>query len=70
MSNAAIKVENPGEKYQIKYEQKESYQTFQDMILNGSKNIIRSLNLFDLFDLCVVGIIHFRKTEKVFADVI
>ena len=67
MSNAAIKVENPGEKYQIKYEQKESYQTFQDMILNGSKNIIRSLNLFDL---CVVGIIHFRKTEKVFADVI
>jgi len=47
MSNIAIKVENLGKKYLIKHEQKESYQTFQDVILNGSKNIVRSLNPFD-----------------------
>ena len=47
MSNIAIKVEGSGKKYFIKHEQKESYQTFQDMILNGSKNIIKFLNSFD-----------------------
>jgi len=38
MSNIAIKVENIGKKYLIKHEQKESYQTFQNMLLNGSNN--------------------------------
>ena len=46
MSNITIIVENPGKKYLIKHEQKESYQTFQDMLLNGSKNFINFLNLF------------------------
>ena len=32
MSNIAIKVEKLGKKYLIKHEQKESYQTFQDML--------------------------------------
>jgi lipopolysaccharide transport system ATP-binding protein len=47
MSNVAIKVENLGEKYLIRHQQKESYQTFQDLILKGSSNIIQSLNPFN-----------------------
>ena len=46
ISNIAIKVEGLGKKYLIKHEQKESYQTFQDLLLNGSKNLVSSLNPF------------------------
>ena len=44
--NIAIKVENLGKKYIIKHEQKESYQTFQDMLLNGGRQFVNSLNPF------------------------
>jgi lipopolysaccharide transport system ATP-binding protein len=47
MTNIAIKVENLGKKYLIRHQQKESYQTFQDLILKGSSNIIQSLNPFN-----------------------
>ena len=47
MSNIAIKVENLGKKYFIRHEKKESYETFQDVLINGGKKIITSLNPFD-----------------------
>ena len=40
MSNVAIKVEGLGKKYLIKHEKKESYQTFQDMLLRAGKQLI------------------------------
>jgi len=46
MSNIAIKVENLGKRYIIQHEKKESYKTFQDVLVNGGKKIITSLNLF------------------------
>jgi len=46
MSNVAIKVENLGKKYIIQHEKKESYKTFQDVLINGGKKIITSLNPF------------------------
>jgi len=45
ISNIAIKVEGLGKKYLIKHEQKESYQTFQDLLLNGSRNVINLLKI-------------------------
>lgn len=45
-SNIAIKVENLGKKYIIHHEKKESYKTFQDVLVNGGKKIITSLNPF------------------------
>ena len=47
MSNIAIKVENLGKRYFIRHEKKESYETFQDVLINGGKKIITSLNPFD-----------------------
>lgn len=46
MTQVAIKVENLGKKYLIKHEQKESYKTFQDALINTGKKIITSLNPF------------------------
>lgn len=46
MNNIAIKVENLGKKYIIQHEKKESYKTFQDVLMNGGKKIITSLNPF------------------------
>lgn len=45
-SNIAIKVENLGKKYIIQHEKKESYKTFQDVLINGGKKIITALNPF------------------------
>ncbi len=46
MSDLAIKVEELGKKYLIKHEGQERYKTFQDVLLNGSKRVINSLNPF------------------------
>ncbi len=46
MSNIAIKVENLGKRYIIHHEKKESYKTFQDVLVNGGKKVITSLNPF------------------------
>ena len=46
MGNIAIKVENLGKKYIIHHEKKESYKTFQDVLVNGGKKVITSLNPF------------------------
>ena len=46
MSNIAIKAENLGKRYFIRHEKKESYETFQDVLINGGKKIITSLNPF------------------------
>ncbi len=46
MSNIAIKAENLGKKYIIHHEKKESYKIFQDVLVNGGKKIITSLNPF------------------------
>ena len=46
MNNIAIKVANLGKKYIIHHEKKESYQIFQDVLVNGGKKIITSLNPF------------------------
>lgn len=46
MSQIAIKVENLGKKYLLKHEQRESYQTFQDVLVNNGKKIITSINPF------------------------
>ncbi len=47
MSDIAIKVENLGKKYIIRHEKQEPYKTFQDVLVNGSKKIITSLNPFN-----------------------
>ena len=47
MSDVAIKVENLGKKYIIRHEKQEPYKTFQDVLINSGKKIIRSLNPFD-----------------------
>ncbi|MEA3456553.1 MAG: hypothetical protein U9R26_08575 [Campylobacterota bacterium] len=47
MSNIAIKVEKLGKKYYICHEKKESYETFQDVLIDGSRKIAASLNSFD-----------------------
>ncbi len=47
MSDIVIKAENLGKRYFIRHEKKESYETFQDVLINGGKKIITSLNLFD-----------------------
>ena len=47
MSNVAIKAENLGKRYFIRHEKKESYKTFQDILINGGNKIITSLNPFD-----------------------
>ena len=46
MNNVVIKVEGLSKKYLIKHEDQERYQTFQNALLNGSKNIANLLNLF------------------------
>ena len=46
MGNIAIKVENLGKKYIIHHEKKESYKTFQDVLVNAGKKVITSLNPF------------------------
>ena len=46
MNNIAIKVENLGKRYIIHHEKKESYKTFQDVLVNGGKKVITSLNPF------------------------
>ena len=47
MSNVVIKVEGLSKKYLIKHEQKESYQIFQDMLLNGGRQFVNALNPFN-----------------------
>ncbi len=47
MSDVAIKVENLGKRYFIRHEKKESYETFQDVLINGGKKIITLINPFD-----------------------
>ena len=49
MSNIAIKAENLGKRYFIRYEKKESYETFQDVLINGGKEIITSFDPLDKF---------------------
>ena len=46
MNNTAIKAENLGKRYFIRHEKKESYETFQDVLINGGKKIITLLNPF------------------------
>ena len=46
MSDIAVKVENLGKKYLIRHEKQESYKTFQEVLINGGKKIITSLNPF------------------------
>ena len=46
MSDIAIKAENLGKKYFIRHEKKESYETFQDVLIDAGKRIITSLNPF------------------------
>ena len=47
MSNITIKAENLGKRYFIRHEKKESYETFQDVLIDAGKKIITSLNPFD-----------------------
>ena len=46
MSEIAIKVENLGKKYTIRHEKQEQYHTFRDLLIDGGKKIITSLNPF------------------------
>jgi len=46
-SNIAIKVENLGKRYFVRHEKKEFYETFQDVLMNGGRKIVASLNSFD-----------------------
>ena len=62
MSDIAIKVENLGKRYFIRHEKKESYETFQDVLINGGKKIITSLNLFDR-----LSIIEYETTGEFWA---
>lgn len=41
MSDIAIKAENLGKRYFIQHEKKESYETFQDILINGGKKPLR-----------------------------
>ena len=41
MSDVAIKVENLGKRYFIRHEKKESYETFQDVLIDGGKKSLR-----------------------------
>ncbi len=50
MSNIAIKVENLGKKYLIRYEKQDSYETLQVLMISGSMKIISSLDSFDKKD--------------------
>ena len=47
MSSIAIKFENLGKKYLIRYEKQESRKTFQDLLIGSGKKVITSSNLFD-----------------------
>ncbi len=46
MNNIAIKTENLGKRYSIKHENQESYDTFQDLLINSSRKIVTKLNPF------------------------
>ena len=46
MNDIAIKVENLSKKYLIQHEKQQSYDTFQDTLINSGKKIITSLNPF------------------------
>lgn len=47
MSYVVIKAKNLGKRYFIRHEKKESYETFQDVLINGGEKIITSLGPID-----------------------